>query len=133
LQKDQVISGWQYDRWNEEATSRRGWIEEWVQATLLIEPPEMIKEAYQPIALLSPAESDTSEVGQKLPLITPETLELVAQLKQRRKALKLSQLQMAERLNIAQSYFSKLENGHLNPSPAIYKRLKEWLETTASI
>lgn len=130
LQKDEVITGWQYDRWDEEATGRRGWIEEWMHSTLLIEPPELIKEAYQPLINSKLDETGPALASSQLHPITPETLELVAKLKQRRKALKLSQLQIAERLKIAQSYFSKLENGHLNPSPAIYKRLEEWLEAT---
>ncbi len=47
LEKDEVISAWQYDRWNEELMEQRGWWFPWQQATILIEPPEIIKETYR--------------------------------------------------------------------------------------
>jgi DNA-binding transcriptional regulator YiaG len=145
LQNDGVISGWQYDQWDETATARRGWINTWQQATLLIEPPDSIKEAYTLLkpaiikGLLSENVSNTNSTAnlakhsRGATTITPETLELVAQIKRHRKKLRLSQLQVAEHLKIAQSYFSKLESGHVNPSTQIQKRLQEWLANTPDI
>lgn len=119
LQRDQVIAMWQYDRWNEEAANRRGWAQEWLQATVLIEPPEVIKDHYQRL--------ERKDVPPRRAL-PPESLGDRVKLK--RKALGLSQLQAAERLEISQGYLSLLERGKISAaklSQAVVTRITQWL------
>ncbi len=119
LQSDEVVRMWQYDRWDESAASSRGWVHEWVQATVLIEPPEVVKEQYQRLERLGP-----SSIGPALPEGLPERI------KRRRKELGLSQMEAAEQVGISQSYLSLLERGKASEkqlSQSVRKVLKAWL------
>ncbi|HEX5505960.1 MAG TPA: helix-turn-helix transcriptional regulator, partial [Thermomicrobiales bacterium] len=120
LQRDEVIAAWQYDRWDEAATERHGWAERWLEATVLIEPPEVVREQYRGLERPAPARERAA-----LPEGPAERL------KQRRQELGLSQLQAAERLGISQTYFSLLERGKVpltDASPALRRRLRAWLD-----
>ena len=46
LLQDVLITAWQYERWDEAWTMHRGWAQHWLQATILIEPPEVIRATY---------------------------------------------------------------------------------------
>jgi DNA-binding XRE family transcriptional regulator len=99
LQYDKVINGWQYDRWEEEHTTHYGWVRNWFQASILIEPPDAIKETYQTIA------RHETPAPKSLPAIAT----LGMRLQQRRRELGLSQIQAAEQLGISPSYLNRLE------------------------
>lgn len=47
-------------------------------------------------------------------------------LKQLRKELKLTQEELAEKLELSISYYVKLENGFMNPSYKVMKNLKKF-------
>jgi hypothetical protein len=49
-----VIAAWQYDRWDEAHATRPGWVDHWLQATILIEPPEVIQQQYQRLTCMRP-------------------------------------------------------------------------------
>lgn len=119
LQQDGVIAGWQYDRWEEALTGHRGWAHHWCQATILIEPPDIIRDTYQQL--------ERYEEPQRKLLPPPAVLG--ERVKQRRKALGLSQLQAAEYIGISPSYFNLLEHGKRGkkPSAAVLKELERWL------
>ena len=63
LQADQVIGAWQYDRWQEDIAEDKGWINFWLQATLLVEPPEAIKQSYQSIVEMQQTRLGKNELG----------------------------------------------------------------------
>ena len=44
LQEGGVIAHWQYDRWDETAVERRGWVGLWGESDLLIAPPDVVVE-----------------------------------------------------------------------------------------
>lgn len=120
LQRDGVIAGWQYDRWEEGLTHQRGWGKLWLEATLLIEPPEAIKEHYQPIERHRPQAP--------APALPPG---LGGRIKARRKELDLNQAQAGEALGVTQPYVSMLERDKVTAnqlSPALRKRIEAWLE-----
>ena len=120
LQRDEVIAGWQYDRWDEAVMVRRGWAEEWLEATVLIEPPEVVKEQYRSLERQVPDQPRAS-----LPEGSGERL------RRRRQELGLNQLRAGEQLGISQAYFSLLERGKVplsDVSPALRRRLRDWLE-----
>ena len=118
LKADDVISDWQYDRWDEAATEHRGWAEEWRQATILVEPPQAVLDQYRRLERATPAPPPQ--------LAAPATLgDLI---KARRTESGLSQLRAAEELGVSQGYLNKLEKGKANPSRQVARRLQEWLD-----
>ena len=62
LQADTVIAHWEYARWDEAITERRGWADEWLLATITIEAPDAIKEYY---ARLGGPDRDTRAIEDK--------------------------------------------------------------------
>ncbi len=117
LREDGVIAAWQYDRWDETLTERRGWAQYWLQATILIEPPDTIMDTYQSI--------EQHEEPKQKALSAPTALG--GRLKYQRQALRLTQIQAAEHIGIHQGFFSRIERGRVKPSSAIQKRLERWL------
>jgi DNA-binding XRE family transcriptional regulator len=123
LQRDQVIAAWQYDRWEETLAERHGWAQHWLQATILIESPNSIRETYQRLAQ---HEAPT-------PPALPAPTRLGERLKRRRQALGLSQLQTAEQLGVSPSYLNRLERGNRGkkPSAAVQRNIDAWLAAPA--
>lgn len=119
LLHDRIIAAWQYARWDEAATARRGWGNVWLQATILIEPPDNVRTHYQRLT--------QHEAPAPLPL--PAPLTLGARLRQRRQQLGLTLTQVAEQLRISPSYLHRLEQGHRGKRPAakLQQRLEAWL------
>ena len=118
LQRDGVIAAWQYDRWDESLARRPKWLNFWVTATILIEPPDIIRDAYHRIERHETPVSRSTLAG---------LAALPDQLKQHRKHLGWSQLVAAEHLGIAQSHYNRIERGQSTPSPKLQKRIDEWL------
>lgn len=106
IQHDQAITTWQYAQE----------CDDWLKSTILIEPPDPIREQYQQL------EWHEAVKRQRLPL--PDALG--ERLRRRRQALGLSQIQVAEQLGLHQGYFSRLERGHATPSQTVLKRLESW-------
>jgi hypothetical protein len=106
IQHDQVITAWQYAQEHDD----------WPKSTVLIEPPDRIREQYQHL--------EQHEAFKRWTLLAP--VALGERLKRRRQALGLSQIQAAEQLGLHQGYFSRLERGHAAPSPAVRQRLEQW-------
>jgi len=119
LFQDSIIAAWQYDRWDEACTTRRGWADVWLQATILIEPPDVIRDHYQAIA------RQMKPVRPALP--APTTLG--ARVRQRRQQLGFTLLQVAEQLGISPSYLHRFEQGHRGKRPAepLLQRIETWL------
>lgn len=119
LQSEGVIGAWQYDRWNEDAAGKPGWAKRWEQATVLIEPPDEIRDHYQK-NIEKPVEDHKQQAQ-------GDTLN--ERVKARRKMLRLSQLQAAEQIGISQALLSQIERGR-KPSAATQKKLETWLSET---
>jgi DNA-binding XRE family transcriptional regulator len=124
LQRDGVIAAWQYDRWEEGLARQRGWGHTWLEATLLIEPPEAVKEQYQPLERQrQPAPRAALPAG------------LGERIKRRRKDLGLNQKEAGELLGVTQAYISMLERGKIGGdrlSAAFRQRLETWLAAEGS-
>jgi DNA-binding XRE family transcriptional regulator len=112
LKEDEVIAGWEYREWDERAAEQRGWNEIWLRATILIVPPQSIKDNYRLQRQLNGQSHNPTLSGQ---------------LRQHRKERKLSQAEAALELGVTQSYLSKLEAGTVEASPAFKKRLEDWM------
>ncbi len=116
LKADEVIADWQYDRWDEAIAERRGWAEEWLQATVLVEPPQAVLDQYQHLERPAPPAPEL-----------PAPVTLGDRIKVRRVHAGLSQMQAAEDLGVSQGYFNKLEKGRANPSNEVARRIRDWL------
>jgi|GEM_PF-5761723 len=46
LESDKIILSWQYDRFDEDTTKKRGWLNEWKEARVIVVPPAEITEYY---------------------------------------------------------------------------------------
>jgi hypothetical protein len=106
---DGGLAAWQYQELN---------VTQWWRSTVVLEPPELIRATYQRLARheAPPARA------------LPAAPTLGEQLKRRRLALGLSQIQAAEQLEISQAYLSLLERGaktHL--SAALQRKTRLWL------
>ncbi|MDP9375761.1 MAG: helix-turn-helix domain-containing protein [Chloroflexota bacterium] len=127
LQEDGVIAHWQYDRWDETAVERRGWVRRWRESTLLIDPPAVVVEHYRQ-AHLPVLQAESSPVlVEDLPDSPDELGRLI---KNRRTRLGLNQAQAGAALGVTQGYISKLERGKVpdvTPSAAFRRRLRDWL------
>lgn len=136
LQTDGVIAGWQYDRFDDwfAQITRKGWANDWLHATVMIEPPGIVVDEYEKIKHPNTAKSalghplrqliphDDDDSGEE-----PEHKVLGARIRERRKERGLSQLKTAEELSISQSRLSRLESGKSRPTEPLKKRLVEWI------
>lgn len=127
LLEDRVIAGWQYDRWNEAITEKRGWGADWLTATIAIEAPDELKEYYKQLAQARPDAAPPQVISVKAPAGDAEALG--ERIRQHRRKTGQSQLQVSEFLGIQQGYLSKLERGKAIPSPKLRSALNEWLES----
>ena len=120
---DKLLAAWQYERWDEAWTAQRGWGAHWLQATVLLEPPEVIRTSYHRL----------THHETLAPPITPARLTAVAlgeRLRQRRLELGWSQIQAAEHFTVHQATWSRLERGQGRGTPALLKRLLAWCSRT---
>lgn len=141
LHRDSVIAGWQYDRFHDRLSeSRKGWVERWLACTVVIEPPDIIKEipgggvggdaregSSRSRKRITVAAHDAGPP--KMPAGTEKDI-LARKVARRRKELKLSQLRLAERLGVSQALVSKVERGKEAPSAALSKKMAAFLGET---
>ncbi|MEI7554558.1 helix-turn-helix transcriptional regulator [Candidatus Chlorohelix sp.] len=120
LKEDGVIAGWEYEKWEEQIVEQRGWAEIWQEATILIIPPQAIRDTYRFLKRHGDENAGLDQAfndGGGMAEIVRKT----------RKDRKLSQAQAARELGVTQSYLSKLETNQVELSNAFRKRLEEWL------
>jgi transcriptional regulator with XRE-family HTH domain len=108
LQEGGVIAHWQYDRWDETAVERRGWVGRWRESTLLIAPPAVVVDHYRQ-ARPPLLRAESSQVPVKDLPDSPD--ELGQLIKNRRARLGLNQAQAGDALGATPGYISKLERG----------------------
>lgn len=121
---DGVVAAWQYDRWDEAITEKRGWGRDWLTATIAIEAPDELKDYYARLA----RGADTKPSSHTLEVeVVPPAADLAARIRQHRRRMGQSQLQVAELLGIQQGYFSKVERGKATPSAKLRKALDLWM------
>ncbi len=121
LLKDEIVASWQYERWNEDNFSRRGWLDEWLDSTLILEPPAEIQEQYKSLI--------KSEM-KKLAIAPLASANFYGeQLRQRRQELGISQAQLAEQLGMHQTAVNRIERGLREGSKATLQKIKAWLNS----
>ena len=139
LQRDGVIIGWRYEGWDEPQAAVRGWIDVWLDSTILIDPPPVVLETYraltrsgslapEPPALPAPSAMAAERAAPAAPKPAGPTLS--ARIKERRRQLRWNQERAAEALGITQGYLSKLERGAADRGTLpddMRERLEVWL------
>lgn len=125
LQEDGLIHSWYYEKWDEIVADQKGWGQIWMNAMIVIQPPEFIKEHYRPINRNSPGQRKVHQQKE----ITPDCDEsLGVNVREVRDRYNLSLTQVAADLEISTSYLSHIERGIKVPSKKIQYKLKQWLQ-----
>ena len=127
LLQDGVIAAWHYEKWDESIVSTNGWARIWENSTVLIEPPELIKEHYRPIERNRKVQHKSLD---KPKLVDKQTDigNIGEQIRTIRKNFGFTLLQVAEELDISVSYLSNIEREIKVPSNKIQKRVTNWLD-----
>ena len=116
LLKDQIVAGWQYERWHEDSALQQGWFDDWLTSTIILEPPASIQEKYVALTKkeeLPPKVSLEQAIGERIRL--------------RRLELRLSQAQLADALGMHQTAINRLERGQRHGTKATLQKLEQWL------
>lgn len=95
LETDRLIGGWEYRDLNEDTLPRQGWLRRWLDARVLIEAPEQIKDAYRRLDRLPASQGEG--LGERF--------------RRRRGELGLSQLRAAEQIGMSRRSVITLERG----------------------
>ncbi|MBM7599974.1 DNA-binding transcriptional regulator YiaG [Virgibacillus halotolerans] len=122
LLEDGVIASWQYEKWNEDIAMNNGWSRIWENATIIIDPPELIKEQYRPIGKKRKVQTSHQKIDNQ-----KGRRDLGKQIKELRKKLDLTLIQVADEIEISVSYLSNIERGMKNPSTNIKSRIEDWM------
>ncbi|WP_313235739.1 helix-turn-helix domain-containing protein [Sporosarcina ureae] len=125
LEEEGVITFWQYNQWNEESMSKKGWLRLWLDATIIIAPPDEIVSYYEPIE-----RKKSIKAPNKFSLVqTKEEIckNIGSDFKECRINRGLTLKQVSDELNISTSYISNIERGGALPSGTVYKKMKDWL------
>jgi DNA-binding transcriptional regulator YiaG len=140
LQADGLIAAWQYSNWDWAKAKKHGWLNDWLSAKIAIEPPEFIKDSYQIIQQpanlktisAKSSQTDVSEPtntsGAETKKVFPRNeIELAHQVKAKRKLMKLTQMQLAEQLNLSQATMARVE-GKQKISDEAKQKVLAWLK-----
>ncbi len=121
LQQDGIIVGWQYENFDEESLSRKGWLNDWLSVSVIFEPPTelmyfneriMDKRPHDKIVAMAETKRDESIVGLRAFLDTK----------------KMNQLVIAEKLGVTRGYLSLILSGKRFPSKSTAAKIMEFLK-----
>lgn len=127
LLEDGVLSAWHYHKWDETIANNKGWVRLWLDSTILVEPPEIIKDQYRSIEKTKSA-SHYSLNFQDSAQHKAKGVTIGNQLRAIRKQFNLSLLQVSEELEISPSYISNIERGVKTPSVKIQNNISRWMQ-----
>lgn len=122
LAEDGLIAAWHYVKWNEEITANKGWAKYWLNTSVVIEPPNLVKEHYRSIEKnkkhiteqkSTKKEAENQRLGDKVLIC--------------RKERKLTLLQLAEELQVSAPYISNIERNQVKPSAQLKAKIVKWL------
>lgn len=120
LVEKNIIRDWQYDgEWNEQIAAQKAWRRKWLKANILFEPSIDVEDSHKTIAAVKSSGRRNR--------ITPAD-NVIEELDQVRRMNKMSQLVLAEKLQIAPSYLSMLFRGTRPPSREVKRKIVSFLE-----
>ena len=125
LEEEGVITFWQYNHWNEDGMSKKGWLRIWLDATIIIAPPDEIVSYYEPIerkkSIKTPNNFSLAQTKEEV------CKNIGSVFKECRIKRGLTLKQVSDELNISTSYISNIERGGSLPSQTVYKKMKDWI------
>src|SRR5699024_8838919 len=121
LQDDGLIRSWEYVDWDESIAEKYGWARLWNNTTIVIDPPEIIKEQYRTISKKGYVRPTSKRSVKK-------QTQLGLQLRSYRQKLGLTLVQTAEELDVSAAYISSIERGKRIPSEKVYYRIMNWVQ-----
>ncbi|HLR40099.1 MAG TPA: helix-turn-helix transcriptional regulator [Virgibacillus sp.] len=121
LQDDGLILSWEYVDWDESIAEKYGWARLWNNTTIVIDPPEIIKEQYRTISKKGHVRPTSKKSVRK-------QTQLGLQLRSYRQKLGLTLVQTAEELDVSTAYISSIERGKRIPSEKVYYRIMNWVQ-----
>jgi DNA-binding XRE family transcriptional regulator len=110
LQSDGLITGWQYNNWDWSKANKHGWIKKWLTEKIVVEPPDFIRDNYETIGKVVEERVLSAKPGKTKRSIRNDA-DVAISVKQKRKAFKFSQMQLAEMLDLSQPTLSRIETG----------------------
>ena len=115
LQSDEVIRTWQ---WATDSASmdKAGWVDEWLDNNVFIEPPQAIFERYKDIPSHKPGQGGLIKIT-----------ELSERLKKKRALANLSVSDVAEKIGLPTPDYFHAESGSW-PSASARSKLEKWLQ-----
>ncbi|MFS0781687.1 helix-turn-helix domain-containing protein [Bacillus sp. 1P06AnD] len=121
LCQDGLIASWQYDKWNEQVASMKGWQRIWLNSTIVITPPDVILNHYSTIERKKRKYPTFSLDHDNEKTIGKRVLDT-------RKKQKLTLMDVGSKLNLSPSHLSNIERGLRFPSEETERKLDKWLE-----
>jgi hypothetical protein len=116
LRHDRVITQWQYHGYPDLLTGETNqWKDTWTHANILIEPPDLVKDAYLSIGKRSAPPSTKASVA------------LGDSIRRKRQTRGLTILSASQELNIPPLQLDLLECGRKSPSIEEFRILHKWL------
>lgn len=128
LLEDGVITSWQYEKWDESIAANNGWMRIWKNSTVLIDPPEVIREHYNSIKRNGKVQDKPQNNQVVFSSVQKNIGKFGEQVKALRRKLGLTLLQVAEEMEISASYLSNIERGTKIPSTKIKTRMESWMK-----
>lgn len=119
LQKDGIITGWQYGKVDKTVLGKRSWADKWRNWKILIEPPQEIIDQYEKIKRPNEGEIESLETGAGF------------QVKSIRMGKGLTIKQASEEIGISTGSLSKIENTGMVGKKIALKVVK-WLKDQES-
>lgn len=117
LEDDGVITAWQYEAIKESEAGKRGWVDNWLNCKIIVEPPQEILDHYKELQKIDPA----AELNAKTAMTTKDRIKNV------RKEHGLTLTRAAEQIGINASTLSRIERGG-NLSGKTADKVKKWLK-----
>lgn len=125
LMDDRLIASWQYEQWDEGVVERRNWIDDWLEASIIVLPPQSIITYYQPLEKRQVKRKQAP--AKKLASLETVPHDIGIKLKNKRTEKQFTLAELAKIIDISVSYLSHIERGVKQPSHQMYIKIKEWL------
>jgi hypothetical protein len=116
LEEDNVIKGWQYEAFDASVMTWRNWRQVWLNARVVVEPPDTVTDTY--LSIVRPESAINSRsIGQRI--------------RGTRLCRNLTLLVAAQEIGIDHTLLCRIENGSRRPSRAVARSLESWMEQIA--